>query len=71
MMIITCQCNVSSSGGKDSHEHGSGEKPQRYHTNIGYRSEQGEVLITPLDALKVLLHNWGRCNKPNSNVLGV
>ena len=52
MMIITCQCNVSSSEGKDSHEHGSGERPQRYHTSIGDRSEQGEVLIIPLGAIK-------------------
>ena len=52
MMIITCQCNVSSSGGKDSHEHCSGERPQRYYTNIGDRSEQGEVLIISLGAIK-------------------
>ena len=48
MMIITCQCNVSSSEGKDSHEHCSGEWPQRYYTSIEDRSEQGEVLIIPL-----------------------
>ena len=52
MMIITCQCNVSSSGWKDSHEHGSGERPQRYYTSIEDRSEQGEVLIIPLGAIK-------------------
>ena len=52
MMIITCQCNVESSGGKDSHEHCSGERPQRYHTSIEDRSEQGEVLITPMGAIK-------------------
>ena len=52
MMIITCQCNVLSSGGKDSHEHCSGERPQRYYTSIEDQSEQGEVLIIPWGSIK-------------------
>ena len=52
MMIITCQCNVSSSVWTDSHEHCSGERPQRYYTSIDDQSEQGEVLIIPMGAIK-------------------